>query len=77
MSSDGFDRDRHFAFLRDHEEHTLLVAANFTEKEARMKLTIPEHAFEWMGIPVTETLTPGKTIEVTVPPMDGVVIQLV
>ncbi len=77
MSSDGFDRDRHFAFLRDFEEHTLLVAANFTEKEARMKLTIPEHAFEWMGIPVTERLTPGKTIEVTVPPMDGVVIQLV
>lgn len=77
MSSDGFDRDRHFAFLRDFEEHTLLVAVNFTQSEAIMKLTIPEHAFEWMEIPVTETMMPGKTIEVTVPPMDGVVIQLV
>ncbi|MBR2063218.1 MAG: alpha-amylase [Bacteroidales bacterium] len=77
MSSDGFDRDRHFAFLRDFEEHTLLIAVNFTQSEAIMKLTIPEHAFEWMEIPVTETMMPGKTIEVTVPPMDGVVIQLV
>jgi len=77
MSSDGFDRDRHFAFLRDYEEHTLLIVSNFTDSEARMKLTIPEHAFEWMGIPVTEKLMPGKTIEVTVPAMDGVVIQLV
>ena len=77
MSSDGFDRDRHFAFLRDHEDHTLLVAANFSNREARMKLVIPAHAFEWMGIPQTESLMPGKIIEVTVPPMDGTVMILV
>ena len=77
MSSDGFDKDRHFAFLRDYEEHTLLVAVNFSQYEAHMKLTIPEHAFEWMGIPITESMMPGKVIEVTVPPMDGKVIQLI
>lgn len=77
MSSDGFDKHRHFAFLRDHEEHTLLVAANFSESEAKMKITIPEHAFEWMGIPSNENLHPGKSIEVTVPPMEGKVICLV
>ena len=77
MSSDGFDRDRHFVFLRDHEEHTLLIAVNFSGKEAVMSLTIPEHAFEWMGIPVTGEMHPGKVIKVTVPPMDGTVIQLV
>lgn len=77
MSSDGFDKDRHFVFLRDFEEHTLLIAANFSRTPAKMKLTIPAHAFEWMGIPVTETLMPGKTIEVTVDPMDGTVLQLV
>jgi hypothetical protein len=42
-----------------------------------MKLIIPEHAFEWMGIPSTEELHPGKVIEVTVPPMDGAVIKLI
>lgn len=76
-SSDGFDRNRHYIFLRDHEEHTLLIAANFSDKEAKMKITIPDHAFEWMGIPITETLHPGSIIEVTVAPMDGVIIQLV
>lgn len=77
MSSDGFDKNRHFAFLRDYEEHTLLIATNFSQYEAKMKLGIPEHAFDWMGIPVTEDLHPGKTIEVTVPPMDGVIVSLI
>lgn len=77
MSSDGFDKNRHFAFLRDYEEHTLLIATNFSQYEAKMKLVIPEHAFDWMGIPVTEDLHPGKTIEVTVPPMDGVIVSLI
>lgn len=77
MSSDGFDKHRHFAFLRDYEEHTLLVTANFSESEAKMKITIPEHAFEWMGIPSNENLHPGKSIEVTVPPMEGKVICLI
>ena len=76
-SSDGFNKDRHFAFLRDYEEHTLLIAANFSQQESRMSITIPAHAFEWMGIPVTADLHPGTVIEVVVPPMDGVVIQII
>jgi hypothetical protein len=42
-----------------------------------MKLTIPEHAFEWMGIPVTEKLHPGKIIEVSVPANGGAMITLI
>ena len=76
-SSDGFDKNRHFAFLRDHEEHTLLVAVNFSQREASMKLSIPEHAFDWMGIPFSEQLYPGKIIEITVPPMGGIVENLI
>ena len=77
MSSDGFDKNRHFAFLRDYKEHTVLVASNFSNRESNMKLTIPEHAFEWMGIPVSETLHPGSIIDVTVPAFGGVIISLV
>lgn len=77
MSSDGFDKNRHYAFLRDYEEHTLLIAANFSNQPSRMKLVIPAHAFEWMGIPVTEELHPEKIIEVEVPPMDGVILTLI
>ena len=75
-SSDGFDKDRHFVFLRDYEDHTLLVGANFSGHDAYMKITIPEHAFEWMGIPVTDELYPGKIIEFTVPSKGGKIVQL-
>ena len=77
MSSDGFDKHRHFIFLRDFEDHTLLIASNFSNHEAKMKIILPEHAFEWMGIPVSEDLYPGKELEITVKPMDGTVIQLI
>ena len=77
LSSDGFDKNRHFAFLRDHEDHTILFACNFSNREAHIRLTIPEHAFEWMEIPVTEDLYPGKVIEVVIPPYDAVKIVLI
>ena len=76
FSSDGFDKDRHFAWLRDHEEETLLFVSNFSTREATMELMIPEHAFDWLGMPMTEDLNPQKHIKVTVPPMDGIMIRL-
>ena len=56
---------------------TNMVAANFSAKPARMKIQIPHHAFEWMGIPVTDVLNPDTYIEVEVPPMDGRTIELI
>ena len=76
-SSDGFNKDRHFAFLRDYEDHTVLVAANFSQTTARMKIFIPEHAFEWMEIPVTDQMYPGKVIDIEVAAGDGVAITLI
>ena len=77
MSADGFNKDKHFVFLRDYKEHTLLVAVNFSKVESTMKLSIPQHAFEWMEIPQTESLNVSSVLTVTVPPMDGVILQLV
>jgi hypothetical protein len=77
MGSDGFDKNRHFAFLRDHGNHTLLIASNFSGTDAKMKLRIPEHAFEWMGIPITEALNTNTEIEVEVPAFNGVVVTLI
>jgi hypothetical protein len=42
-----------------------------------MKIVIPEHAFEWMGIPVNEDLYPGKEISISIPPMDAKIITLI
>ena len=75
-NSDGFNIDRHFAFLRDHLDETLLFVANFSTQEARMKLKIPPHAFEWLELAPTDTINPNTPIEVTVPPMDGIMICL-
>ena len=75
-NSDGFDIDRHFAFLRDHEDETLLFVANFSGREARAKLKIPPHAFEWLELAPTDEVNPDTPIEVTVPPMSGVMIRL-
>ena len=75
-NSDGFNIDRHFAFLRDHLDETLLFVANFSTQEARMKLKIPPHAFEWLELESTPAINPDTPIEVTVPPMDGIMICL-
>ena len=77
FSSDGFNKDKHFVFLRDYEDHTLLIAANFSPNDAVMKITIPEHAFEWMEIPSNDQLYPGKIIEVSVKAMDASIITLI
>ena len=76
FSSDGFNKDKHYAFLRDYKDHTVLVAANFSSVKANMKLVIPDHAFEWMEIRRTYDLYPGKEIEVTVEPYNATVVVL-
>ena len=55
---------------------TLLFAANFSDKEAQMELTIPDHAFEWMELPVTPMLNPETRIRMNIPPMDAVMFTL-
>lgn len=76
LDADGFDHTRHFAFLRGHGDETLLFAVNFSGKEAQMQLTIPQHAFEWMELPVTDMLGPDTKIRVNIPPYDAVMFRL-
>ena len=70
--ADGFDKHRHFIFLRDFEESTILVAANFSSRDTVMKIRIPQHALDWMGIAPSEDFNPDKLIEIAVPAMGGV-----
>lgn len=75
-SSEGFDKHRHFAFLRDFDDHTILVACNFSDKDAHMSIRIPDHAFEWMEMPQTDTFNPQTPIEVEVPARDAVILNI-
>jgi hypothetical protein len=73
----GFDKDRHFAFLRHCKDTTVLVAVNFSHNDAKMRISIPKHAFEWLQIPTTETMFPGMRVEAAVPAGDAVTITLI
>lgn len=77
LSSDGFDRDRHYVFLRDYQDHTLLIACNYSGQKARMKISLPLHAFEWMEIPQTDGLNQNTVINVEVAPFGGTIITLI
>jgi hypothetical protein len=44
---------------------------------ATMKLHIPQHAFDWMEIPQTPDLNPSTVLQITIPPMDGTILQLI
>lgn len=74
--SDGFDKNKHYIFLRDFQERTVLVAANFSMRDAKMKIHIPQNALDWMGISPSENFNPDKLIEVDVPAMDGRIIKI-
>lgn len=75
-ASDGFNHDRHFAFLRDFEDETLLIVCNFSKNDADMKISIPEHAFNWMKMPESEEFNHTTPVSVHVPATNGVIIKL-
>lgn len=75
-ASDGFNPDRHFAFLRDFEDETLLIVCNFSKNDADMKISIPEHAFNWMKMPESEVFNHTTPVSVHVPASNGVIIKL-
>lgn len=75
-ASDGFNPDRHFAFLRDFEDETLLIVCNFSKSDADMKISIPEHAFNWMKMPESEVFNHTTPVSVHVPATNGVIIKL-
>ena len=75
-ASDGFNPDRHFAFLRDFEDETLLIVCNFSKNDADMKISIPDHSFNWMKMPESEEFNHTTPVSVHVPATNGVIIKL-
>lgn len=64
-----FNPHRHYAFLRNYEDVTLVIAVSFDKKSADVEINIPQHAFNLLEIPqgdvsATELLT-GITEEKT------------
>ena len=62
LSSEGFDPDKHFAFLRCIEGRALLFVCNFSGEACRMRIVIPPEAFGFMGR--NEKETPGRDVSI-------------
>ena len=50
-SSEYFNNEKQFAFLRKKEDELLIVVVNFDDKAVDIKVRIPSHALEYLGIP--------------------------
>ena len=72
-AADGFDPDRHFAFLRHSDGGTMLFCCNFSGSASRMRIRIPQHAADYLGLGCN--LSPDG-ISLTVSPYDYTVIVI-
>jgi len=70
QGSEGFDPDRHFAFLRSDGQNTFLVACNFSSVPARTVLNVPQEAYSYLGT------SGSSSVKVEVPAWDFVVVQV-
>lgn len=48
--SSGFNPHRQFAYLRHFDKETILIAVNFGNEQADMRINIPRHAFDCLGL---------------------------
>lgn len=49
-----FNPRKQFAFLRKADDEVLLVVANFDQKRVQINVTIPAHAYDFLGLPEWE-----------------------
>ncbi|MCQ2177851.1 MAG: hypothetical protein MJY42_03070, partial [Bacteroidales bacterium] len=73
----GFNADKHFIFIRSTTDKTnqlksitFLLTANFSEKEAKIKVSIPDHCIGYLGL---DRKRIPEEMEVTVPPFGAVI----
>lgn len=50
-TNSGLDPHRHYVFLRHHGNDLIVVAVNFGDTDAEMKVNVPAHAFECLDMP--------------------------
>ena len=76
------DKHRQFAFLRKYADDLLLIVVNFNEATAEVGVNIPQHAFDFLGIPVEEgevtatDLLTGKEESITLSPTSPVLTDI-
>lgn len=51
-----FNPRSQYAFLRKKDDEVLLVVVNFSRPEVRVSITIPSHAFDFLGLPERDAI---------------------
>lgn len=72
-TADGFNPDRHFVFIRHSRNKTLLFFCNFDSREASVKVSLPKHAVDFLGLDPAKA---GTKLDVSVPAFDLISIAL-
>ena len=49
-----FNPRRQFAFLRKADDEVLLIVANFDDRRVHISVTVPAHAYDFLGLPEQE-----------------------
>ena len=89
--NEGFDKRQHYAFLRHIKGETLLVIANFHDREQQIRVRIPNDAFVYLGLDGKANTTatdllrgekypidfaPDQIFEIVLPAWKGVVLKI-
>lgn len=51
----SFNEHKQYAFLRKNDKELILIVVNFDSMPTRVGIRIPQHAFEYLGIPQSES----------------------
>ena len=88
---EGFNRNKHFAFLRHLAGETLLIVVNFHDREQELQVRIPNDAFIYLGMDEKPNATatdllrgekmhlafvPDQPITLTLPAWSGVILKI-
>ena len=80
VQSDKFNSHRQFAFLRKAGDEVLLVVVNFSKDKKYIGVTIPSHAFEFLGLStgnvVMTDLLSGDSLSATLEPNKQVEMEV-
>jgi len=91
LQNPRFNPHNNFAFLRHTEDEIILVAVNFGREATSMSINIPDHAFDFVGIPdnipardellwgrkVAATLKRGESLRINLEASDAIAIRFV
>lgn len=77
----GFNEHKQLAYLRKFDDELLIVCVNFSDRKLMTGITLPDHAFEFLGfkplqsVKATDLLS-GRQVQISVCPEQDTVVEV-